>query len=261
MAGMAAFTGTTWTLPVGAAAAQAPRSLGSRCRVVNSARRGRSHASRAPVMMAGSPRVPYKAPGQQDYQFIDVFERLMRDRIMFVGQDLDDEIANQMIAQLLYLSADDPESPITLYFQCPGTVTSGGFAVLDALMSLKCPISTLNMGLAAGMSALICAAGTKGKRFSLPNARYLIQAPSLPDLVRGQASDVAVEVRQTLNQRDKYAKLMAKFTGRAESLIMEDLKRDMYLTAYEAREYGLIDQVLQPAVKNLDTQVYASGLG
>jgi len=210
--------------------------------------------------MAGSPKVPYKAPGQQDYQFIDVFERLARDRIIFVGQDIDDETANQIIATLLFLESEDDSSLVTMYFNSAGATTPAGFAVYDCMRNMKFPIATLNLGLAASMGAFLCATGTKGKRMALPNSRFLIQAPSLPDGVQGQAEDVAIEVRHTLNMRDKYARGLERSTGRNYDLIMEDLKRDFYLTAYEAREYGVIDLVLPPK-EVAARQVYASGLG
>jgi len=213
-------------------------------------------------MMAGGAKVPYKPPGMQEYIFIDVFERLVRDRILFIGKDLDDETANQVIATLLYLNSEDEKSPITIYMNSAGATTNGGFAVYDCLMQMKCPIATLNMGLAASMGAFICAAGTKGRRLALPNARFLIQAPSLPDGVQGQADDIRVEVRNVLSQRDKFARGMAKATGRSLDLIMKDLQRDMYLTAYEAREYGLIDQVLKPQEKKVMAVNYtAPGIG
>uniref|UniRef100_A0A7S1ERY9 ATP-dependent Clp protease proteolytic subunit n=1 Tax=Timspurckia oligopyrenoides TaxID=708627 RepID=A0A7S1ERY9_9RHOD len=212
------------------------------------------------IQMGGTPRVPYKAPGQQEYQFMDVFERLARDRIMFVGQDIDDETANQMIATLLFLESEDANSPVTIYFNSAGATTNAGFAVYDCLQSMKFPICTLNLGLAASMSAFLCAVGTKGSRLALPNARFLIQAPSLPDGIQGQAEDIAIEVRHTLSMRDKYALGLHKSTGRSLEKIMEDLKRDFYLTAYEAREYGLIDKVLQPK-DAVETPSYAGGIG
>jgi len=224
-------------------------------------RRASGVATSGVIRMAGSPKVPYKAPGSQDVQFIDVFERLARDRIIFVGQDIDDETANQIIATLLYLESEDDKSLVTMYFNSAGATTPAGFAVYDCMRHVKYPIATLNLGLAASMGAFLCATGTKGKRMALPNSRFLIQAPSLPDGVQGQAEDIAIEVRHTLAARDKYARGLQRSTGRELNLIMEDLKRDFYLTAYEAREYGLIDMVLPPKTAGAPRPVYASGLG
>jgi ATP-dependent Clp protease, protease subunit len=211
-------------------------------------------------MAGGVPKVPYKAPGAQNYEFIDIFNRLYRERIIYIGQDLDDEVANQSIAVMLYLEQEDKEKPISMYFNSPGGTVPAGLAVYDCMQSMSYPISTLNLGLAASMGAFLVGAGTKGRRMSLPNARFLLQAPSMYDRVRGQASDVAVEVREILRQRDRMIEGLVKFTGRDRATVKKELQRDMYLTAPEAREYGLIDQVLMPTVAG-PSQRFVSGLG
>lgn len=227
----------------------------------NRASRGLLPGSSLAVMMAGGvPKVPYKAPGAQSYEFIDIFNRLYRERIMYIGQDLDDEVANQTIAVMLYLEQEDKEKPVSMYFNSPGGTVPAGLAVYDCMQAMSYPINTLNLGLAASMGAFLVGAGTKGRRMSLPNARFLLQAPSMFDAVRGQASDVAIEVRQILKQRERMIEGLCKFTGRSYEEVKKDLQRDMYLTAPEAREYGLIDQVLMPSVKG-PSERFVTGLG
>lgn len=200
----------------------------------------------SPRMMAGVPKVPYKAPGAQNHEFIDIFNRLYRERIIYVGQDLDDESANQIIAVLLYLDQTDSKGGVQMYFNSPGGTMPAGLAVYDCMRAMKYDITTINLGLAASMGAFLVAAGTNGKRMALPNSRFLLQAPSLFDPVRGQASDVSIEVQNILRQRDRMINGLVEFTGKNEEDVRKDLKRDMYLTAPEAREYGLIDKVLLP---------------
>jgi ATP-dependent Clp protease, protease subunit len=212
------------------------------------------------MMAGGVPKVPYKAPGAQTYEFIDIFNRLYRERIMYIGQDLDDEVANQTIAVMLYLEQEDCERQVSMYFNSPGGTVSAGLAVYDCMRAMKYPIATLNLGLAASMGAFLMGAGTKGMRMSLPNARFLLQAPSMMDTVRGQASDVAIEVKQILAQRERIVNGFVEFTGKDYDSVKKDLKRDMYLTAPEAREYGLIDQVLMPQVAG-PSESFVSGLG
>lgn len=214
-----------------------------------------------PRMMAGGvPKVPYKAPGAQTYEFIDIFNRLYRERIMYIGQDLDDEVANQTIAVMLYLEQEDSDKQVSMYFNSPGGSVSAGLAVYDCMRAMKYPIATLNLGLAASMGAFLMGAGTKGMRMSLPNARFLLQAPSMMDPTRGQASDISIEVQHILSQRERVIKGYCSFTGKDYDSVKKDLKRDMYLTAPEAREYGLIDQVLMPQAVG-PTESFAAGLG
>lgn len=197
-------------------------------------------------MMAGVPKVPYKAPGAQNHEFIDIFNRLYRERIIYIGQDLDDEQANQIIAVLLYLDQTDAKAGVQIYFNSPGGTMSAGLAVYDCIRHMQYDVTTINLGLAASMGAFLMGAGTKGKRMALPNARFLLQAPAMHDVVRGQASDVVIEVNNILSQRTRMIKGLSEFTGRTEEEIRKELKRDFYLTAPEAREWGLIDRVLLP---------------
>lgn len=211
-------------------------------------------------MAGGVPKVPYKAPGAQNHEFIDIFNRLYRERIIYVGQDMDDESANQIIAVMLYLEQEDAQGNISMYFNCPGGSIPAGLAVYDCMCTMKYPITTLNLGLAASMGAFLVGAGTKGRRMALPNARFLLQSPSLMDGVRGQATDVEIEVRNILKQRDRIVKGLHEFTGRSVEDLKKDLSRDMYLTAPEARTYGLIDKVLVPQVKG-PSENFVAGLG
>lgn len=211
-------------------------------------------------MAGGVPKVPYKAPGAQNHEFIDIFNRLYRERIIYVGQDMDDESANQIIAVLLYLENDDAKANVSMYFNCPGGTVPAGLAVYDCMQAMKYPITTLNLGLAASMGAFLVGAGTKGKRMALPNSRFLLQAPSLFDTVRGQASDVQIEVQNVLRQRERIIEGLHHFTGRSHEELKKDLSRDMYLTAPEARTYGLIDKVLMPSVKG-PSENFVAGLG
>lgn len=211
-------------------------------------------------MAGGVPKVPYKAPGAQNHEFIDIFNRLYRERIIYVGQDLDDESANQIIAVLLYLENDDAKSNVSMYFNCPGGTVPAGLAVYDCMRAMKYPVTTLNLGLAASMGAFLVGAGTKGKRMALPNSRFLLQAPSMLDTVRGQASDIKIEVQNILKQRDRIIEGLHEFTGRSHEELKKDLARDMYLTAPEARTYGLIDKVLTPSVKG-PSEKFLGGIG
>jgi len=205
------------------------------------------------IMMGGAnvPRVPYKAPGEQSYQFMDIWNRLYRERIMYIGQDLDDEFANQMIAVMLWLASEDDSGDISLYFNCPGGEVRAGLAVYDTMQSSRFGIQTLNLGIAASISGFLCGAGDKGKRMALPNARFLLQTPKLEDMglsqvLYGQASDVKIEAEEILRMREKVYNGLVRFTGKGYEDIRKDLTRDLYLTSVEAVDYGLIDKVLLP---------------
>jgi ATP-dependent Clp protease protease subunit len=181
-------------------------------------------------------------------QFLDIWSRLQRERIMYIGQDLDDEFANQMVAVLLTLNAEDNKAGVQMYFNCPGGEVRAGFAVYDTMNNCGFDITTLNLGIAASISGFLCGAGKKGQRMALPNARFLLQNPKLEDMglsqvLYGQASDVKIEAEEILRMRQKVYKGLMRFTGRDYDTIRKDLTRDLYLTAPEAVEYGLIDKV------------------
>lgn len=197
------------------------------------------------------PRVPYKGPGMQDYVFIDLMQRLNKDRIVFMGEEVDDETANQTVALLLQLQQEDKHSPVSLYCQIPGGTYAAGMAIYDCMRNLPFDIVTLNLGMAAGTGAFLCAAGTKGKRFALPNSRYLFQQPGLYDEVSGSADDIRVEVQHVMRQRERWFRALHEFTGHGAEKLHRDFARDTYFTAPEAREYGLVDRVLEPPVKGI----------
>ena len=193
--------------------------------------------------------------------FVDIYQRLYRDRIMLVGNFLDEEQANSLIAVLLYLRFEDPKKPISIYFNVPGALMKPCLAVYDTLQTLECPVTTVNLGLATGMGAFLCGAGTKGCRYALPNARFLMQRTGLDDPFQGQASDIGLVVRENLRDNDRMEKALVKMTGNSIDVIQQDMKRDFYLSAHEAVQYGLIDKVLIPQPKNFGDKSAVLGLG
>lgn len=207
------------------------------------------------------PQVPYQPPGSDQHMFVDIYQRLYRDRILLVGSFLDEEQANQLIAVLLYLRFEDPKKPISIYMNVPGALMKPCLAVYDTLQTLECPITTVNLGLATGMGAFLCGAGTKGMRYALPNARFLMQRTGLDDPYQGQASDIKLVVQENLRDNDRMERAMVKMTGRSLEEIQKDTKRDFYLSSTEAVQYGLIDKVLIPQPKTFDGVRDTSGLG
>jgi len=233
-----------WVALCAAAVAYAPRRRPT-------LRATRRPAARSPVTMMPQsvPQVPYRPPGSESDMWVDIYQRLYRDRILLVGNFLDEEQANSLIATLLYLRFDDPRKEISIYFNVPGALMKPCLAVYDTLQSLECPVTTVNLGLATGMGAFLCGAGTKGQRFALPNARFLMQRTGLDDPYQGQASDIGLIVRENLRDNDRVEKALVKMTGNPLSQIQEDMRRDFYLSAHEAVQYGLIDKVLIPQRK------------
>lgn len=204
----------------------------------------------APTMPNSEPMVPWKPPGMEGHQFVPVSQRLYRERIVILGNFLDEEAANNLIAVLLYMKQEEPNKQISLYFNVPGALLKPTMAVYDTLKSMDCPIMTLNLGLATGMGAFLCAAGTKGLRFALPNARFLLQKTGLDDPFQGQAVDIGLRVSDNLADNKRMAQALAQMTGNTYDKVAEDLNRDFYLSAFEAREYGLVDKVLLPGPKS-----------
>lgn len=172
----------------------------------------------------------------------DIFSRLLKDRIVIIGSPIDDVVSNLAIAQLLFLEADDPDKDIHLYINSPGGVVSAGLAIYDTMQYIKPDVSTICIGQAASMGALLLAAGTKGKRFCLPNARVLIHQPL--GGFQGQASDIDIQAREILKLREVLNDILAKHTGQPLSKIQTDTDRDYYMSAKDAKEYGLVDDVL-----------------
>ena len=175
----------------------------------------------------------------------DVFSRLLKDRIVFLGAPVDDDLANVIVAQLLFLESEDPDKEVMMYVNSPGGDVSGGLAIYDTMQALRCPVATYCIGQAASMASLLLAAGAKGKRHALPNARVMIHQPL--GGMRGQATDIEIHAREVLRARDTINALYAHHTGQPVDKIKRDTERDNFLSAEEARRYGLIDRVLDAA--------------
>ncbi len=173
----------------------------------------------------------------------DIYSRLLEDRIIFLRHTIDDEVANVVIAQILFLAAKDPEADIKLYINSPGGAVTAGLAIYDTMQYVRCSVSTICIGQAASMGALLLAAGTKEKRFALPNARILIH--QIFGGVQGQAVDIKIQTDELLRLRDRVNKIFAHHTGRTHKKIAKDTDRDYYMTPNEALEYGLIDRVFE----------------
>ena len=174
----------------------------------------------------------------------DIYSRLLKDRIIMIGSAIDDNVANSVVSQLLFLQAQDAEKDIYLYINSPGGSVTAGMAIYDTIQHIKPDVQTICMGMAASMGSFLLAAGTKGKRFALPNAEVMIHQPL--GGAQGQATEIEIAARHILNTREKLNKILAERTGQPLEQIEKDTDRDNYLTAEEAKEYGLIDDVLQP---------------
>ena len=173
----------------------------------------------------------------------DIFSRLLKDSIIFIGTPIDDQIANLVIAQMLFLEAEDPERDILLYINSPGGSITSGLAIYDTMQFIKPDVQTYCIGQAASMAAVLLAAGAKNKRFSLPNSRILIHQPWLSGL-GGQASDIDIHAREILRMRERLNEILANHTGQTLDRIKEDTDRDYIMSAAQAKEYGIIDDVL-----------------
>jgi ATP-dependent Clp protease protease subunit len=172
----------------------------------------------------------------------DIFSRLLKDRIVFLGTPVNDDVANIIVAQLLFLESEDPDKDIQLYINSPGGSVTAGMAIYDTMQYVRCPVQTLCMGQAASMGALLLASGAKGKRFSLPHARILIHQPL--GGFSGQASDIDIQAKEILRMREKLNEILARHTGQPLDKVKNDTDRDYYMGAGEAKEYGLIDEVM-----------------
>lgn len=172
----------------------------------------------------------------------DLFSRLLKDRIVFLGTEIDDQLANVVIAQLLFLESEDPDKDVMLYINSPGGEVTAGLAIYDTMQSLRSPVATFCVGQAASMASFLLAAGAKGKRNALPHARVMIHQPLAG--MRGQATDIEIHAREILKARDTINALYAHHTGQPVEKIKQDTERDNFMSAVEARDYGLVDQVL-----------------
>ncbi len=178
--------------------------------------------------------------GERSY---DIYSRLLKDRIIFLGDEVNDLTANVIIAQLLFLEAEDPDKDISLYINSPGGSVSAGLAIFDTMNHIKPDVSTICVGLAASMGAFLLAAGQKGKRYALPNSEIMIHQPL--GGVRGQATDIAIHTKNILRTKDKLTTILAERTGQSKEKVAQDTERDNFMTAEEAKEYGLIDDIFK----------------
>ncbi|HJK91759.1 MAG TPA: ATP-dependent Clp endopeptidase proteolytic subunit ClpP [Polyangiaceae bacterium LLY-WYZ-15_(1-7)] len=173
----------------------------------------------------------------------DIFSRLLKDRIIFLGTEVNDDVANAIIAQMLFLESEDPDKEITLYINSPGGVITAGLAIYDTMQYVRCPVATVCIGQAASMGAWLLAAGTEGHRRALPNSRVMIHQPL--GGFSGQATDIEIHAKEILKLRDWMTGIMATHTGQPAERIREDTERDRYLSAEEAKEYGIVDEVVE----------------
>lgn len=172
----------------------------------------------------------------------DIYSRLLKERIIFLGGPIDDGVANTVIAQLLFLQSEDPKKEITLYVNSPGGVVTSGLAIIDTMNNIKPDVSTVCVGMAASMGAVILSAGSKGKRFALPNADIMIHQPL--GGAQGQAADIEIAAKRIIKDREKLNKILAKNTGQPVSRIEKDVDRDFFMDAEEAKKYGIVDKIL-----------------
>jgi ATP-dependent Clp protease, protease subunit len=186
-----------------------------------------------PMVVEQSPR------GERSF---DIYSRLLRERIIFLGTSVGDEVTNSIVAQLLFLEAEDPDKDITFYINSPGGSVTAGLAIYDTMQYVKCDIATLCMGQAASMGALLLAAGTNGKRYALPNSRIMIHQPM--GGYQGQATEIDIHAKEILRMRDDLNKILAKHTGHTVKKVQKDTDRDNFMSPTEAKKYGIIDEVL-----------------
>jgi len=177
----------------------------------------------------------------------DIFSRLLKDRIVFLGSAVDDDVANIIIAQFLFLESEDPDKDIQLYINSPGGVVTAGLAIYDTMQYVRCPVSTICIGQAASMGAVLLGAGQKGRRFALPNARIMIHQPH--GGARGQATDIEIQAREVRHTKDVLIDILVRSTGKTRDDILRDIDRDFYMGPPQAKEYGLIDEIFDPKKK------------
>ena len=177
----------------------------------------------------------------------DIYSRLLKDRILFIGTPIDDYVANLVIAQLLFLQMEDKDKDINVYINSPGGSVTAGLAIYDTMQFIKCDVATYCVGQAASMGAVLLSAGTKGKRFVLPNSRVMIHQPW--GGVQGAAADISIQAKEILNLRDRINEILAHHTGQSLEKIQKDTDRDYFMSAHESRDYGLADEVILPEDK------------
>ncbi len=192
--------------------------------------------------------IPYvvEQTGNGERSF-DIYSRLLKDRVVFLGSEIDDQVANTIVAQLLFLETDNPDADISLYINSPGGSVTAGMAIYDTMNYIKCPVRTVCVGMAASMGAFLLMAGEKGKRLALPNSEVMIHQPS--GGASGQATDVTIHAQWLLRTKQKMNRLMAEMTGQPLERLEKDVERDYFMTAQEALEYGIIDEIYHPRGK------------
>ena len=178
--------------------------------------------------------------GERSY---DIYSRLLKDRIIFLGGEVDDDIANSIVAQMLFLEGDDPDKDIFLYINSPGGSVTAGMAIYDTMQYIKCDVSTICIGMAASMGAFLLSAGAKGKRYALPNAEIMIHQPSAG--TKGQITDMAIHLKRLEIIKERMNRILAENTGKPVDVVTADCERDNFMTAQEAMEYGLVDKVIE----------------
>jgi ATP-dependent Clp endopeptidase proteolytic subunit ClpP len=194
------------------------------------------------MMPIGVPKVAYRPPGAYSADWVDLYNRLYRERIIFLGQQIADDIANQIIGVMLYLDSEET-APMYMYINSPGGSVTAGFAMFDTMRHVKSEVSTINVGLAASMGSLLLVGGAKGKRLALPHSRAMIHQPAMGG-IEGQASDIKVEAEMILGIRERVVTYYSQLSGQTREKVAMDLDRDSFLSAQEALEYGLIDSIV-----------------
>jgi len=201
--------------------------------------------------------VEQSARGERSF---DIYSRLLNERVIFLGEPIDDQVANLIVAQILHLESEDPDKEISLYINCPGGQVYAGLAIYDAMQFIKPDVRTICYGIAMSMGSLLLTGGAKGKRMALPNSRILIHQPS--GGFEGVAADIEIHAKETLDLRDRIDAIYAKHTGKSKKQVHEDMERDRYFKAQEATEYGLIDGVIeQRELEEKKTGFSANGSG
>ena len=193
--------------------------------------------------------VDQKGAGERSY---DIYSRLLEDRIIFLNGEIDDNVANLVIAQLIYLEGKNPDKDIFIYINSPGGSVSAGFAIYDTMQYIKCDVTTICVGLAASMAAFLLSSGTKGKRFVLPNSEVMIHQPL--GGAQGQASDIEIQARHIARIKQKLNTILSENTGKSLKVIEKDTDRDNYMTAAEAKEYGLVDKIFVTRKSNKESK-------
>lgn len=199
-------------------------------------------------MPIGVPKVAYRLPGEPTPQWIDLYNRLYRERVLFLGSDLDDELANQLVGIMIYLSAEDESKRIFIYINSPGGSVTCGLSVYDAMHHIQAKVTTLCIGIAASMASFVLAGGERGHRIALPHSRVMIHQPQGGS--QGQASDVTAEAEEVMRIRRQIGRIYAERTGQSLATIAKSMDRDRFMSAKEAKEFGLVDQVASSGSEN-----------